>query len=111
MIEPRIEEAARMRRLLPGRPEWFSRDRDVPLLLEAVRRQMRRRFGEQVDDPWPAPADARVAAAPKAVRTPSTASRAPTAATRTGSASGKPSASIRATGRDTGTQQTQLGFY
>ena len=65
LIEPRIEEAARMRRLLPGRPEWFSRDRDVPLLLEAVRRQMRRRFGEQVDEPWPAPADASVAAAPK----------------------------------------------
>jgi hypothetical protein len=65
LIEPRIEEAGRMRRHLPGRPKWFCRDRDVPLLLAAVRRQMRRRFGEQVDQPWPAPSDARVAAARK----------------------------------------------
>ena len=54
-VEPRILEAGRMRRHLPGRPARFSAERDLPLLLRVVREQMHHTFGPEVDEPWPAP--------------------------------------------------------
>jgi hypothetical protein len=54
-IDPNIPEGDRMRALLPTRPRLFSADRDVPLLIEAARRQMRRRLAADVDQPWPMP--------------------------------------------------------
>ncbi|MGB7159857.1 MAG: DUF4056 domain-containing protein, partial [Tepidisphaeraceae bacterium] len=50
-IDPNIPEAQRMRDLLPGRPLRFRADRDLPLLVEATRRQMRHQFAMDVDRP------------------------------------------------------------
>jgi hypothetical protein len=52
VIDPRIPEAAKMRRNLPGRPERFAPERDLPVLLRVARDQMRRRIGPDVDRPW-----------------------------------------------------------
>ena len=56
LIDPRIPEAARMRRNLPGRPEMFCPERDLPVLLRVARDEMRQRFAADVDQPWPATA-------------------------------------------------------
>jgi hypothetical protein len=53
-IEPRI--AAAMRRCLPSPSEQLDVDRDLPLVLRAMRGQMRQQFGPQVSVPWPLPA-------------------------------------------------------
>lgn len=52
-IEPRIAEAGPMRDLLPGRPDRFRDDRDLPALLGVVRAQMREQYGPAVCQPWP----------------------------------------------------------
>jgi len=62
-IEPNIAEAKRMRALLPDKPDRFDAERDLPLLAEAARRQMRQRFAADVDRPWTQPAAAAAAAA------------------------------------------------
>jgi hypothetical protein len=53
LIDPRIPEARRMRRYLPGRPELFCPERDLPVLLRVARDQMRKRLSPDVDQPWP----------------------------------------------------------
>lgn len=52
-IEPRILEAGRMRRLLPGNPGRFDADQHVPSLLRHARAQMRQAIDEQFDQPAP----------------------------------------------------------
>lgn len=52
-IDPRICEAPRMRKYLPGGPRRFSRERDIPILHRVVRDQMRRNFGPDVNQPYP----------------------------------------------------------
>ncbi len=54
-IEPRITQAHAMRALLPGKPDRFGDDRDVPALLRAVRAQMLAKYGPEVGVPWPVP--------------------------------------------------------
>ncbi len=42
-----------MRAFLPGRPERFRDDRELPALLRVVRAQMRERYGPEFGQPWP----------------------------------------------------------
>jgi hypothetical protein len=54
-IDPRIDEAEDMRKLIPGHPRRFNHYADIPALLEAMQQQMRDKFGADVNIPWPAP--------------------------------------------------------
>jgi hypothetical protein len=57
-IEPRMRQAAAMRELIPGHPERFREGRDLPPLFDAMRAQMRARYGPDVGRPWPEAATA-----------------------------------------------------
>ena len=50
-IDPRCAAADRMRDSLPGRPEWFDVDTDLPIVMATMRGEMTERFGPTVADP------------------------------------------------------------
>ena len=51
-IDPRIAVGDEMRKYLPNRPQRFSADHDVPILMGVVRDQMRQEFDPAFDQPW-----------------------------------------------------------
>jgi hypothetical protein len=50
-ISPRIGQAGKIAAKLPGKPKRIDVDRDLPALVEAVRRDMLAKFGEGFDRP------------------------------------------------------------
>ena len=50
-MQPHIFEAGRVRADLPEHPTWLRPTRDLPILIAAVRRRMRQKFGSGFDDP------------------------------------------------------------
>lgn len=62
-IDPRICQASKMRAILPGRPRRFDEQRDLPVLMQVIRDQMREQFGTEVNNPRPEKPDP--AASPK----------------------------------------------
>ena len=52
-IDPASAAGERMRHYLPGKPQWFDVEQDLPILLRVMAAQMREEFGPEVGEPWP----------------------------------------------------------